>query len=257
MLMEPNNKSTRTVQAVDTLFAILEFIKENEGAGVTELADELDMAKSSIHRYLVSLIENGYVVKENGQYYLGLRFLNLSTVARDRKAVNRITRPHVQELAEITGERAQFIVEEYGRGIYVHLETGDRAVETDTRTGKIVNLTTTAAGKSMLAYYPHEKVKEIVDQHGFNRRTENTIRSIEKLTENLETIHERGYAINKEEHVKGLWGVAVPVKTADAVLGSLSVAGPTHRMKPQISNEQVPNQLLGFANEIELNIEYN
>jgi DNA-binding IclR family transcriptional regulator len=73
----------------------------------------------------------------------------------------------------------------------------------------------------------------------------------------LEDIRERGYAINKAEHVEGLWGVGAPVVGPDdEVLGALSIGGPMRRMRKKVENRDIPSRLLGETNELELNIEY-
>jgi DNA-binding IclR family transcriptional regulator len=250
--------SGRTVKSVDTLFSILEYLKENDGAGVTELSQELGLSKGAVHRYLRTLVENGYAVTEDGTYRLGLRFLDFGAHVRQRNRFNEYIEPKVEQLADQTGERAQYLVEEHGVGIYLFRESGENAVKTDARVGKVVNLHTTAAGKAILAHLPEEKVEEILDRHGLIERTERTISDPDDLRASLADIRERGYALNRDEHVMGLWAAGVAIRDKDnRVLGGLSVSGPTTRMRERIENEEIQQQLLGVANEIELNIRYS
>ncbi|NHN61670.1 MULTISPECIES: IclR family transcriptional regulator [Halorussus] len=247
-----------TVQSVETAFSIIELLRQNGGAGVTEIADELDMSKGAIHRYLVSLCEQGSVVKEDGIYRLGLRFLDLGQYVQYRHEASEITEPKVEQLAEMTGERAQFIVEERGKGVYLHLSEGENAVSTGAYVGKVINLTTAASGKAILAHLPNEEVEEILDHHGFRKRTSRTIVNRDRLFEELETVRDQGYAINLGEHVSRLGGIAVPVfGPDDDVLGSLSIGGPVNRIEQRIENEEIPAQLNGIANEIELKLAYD
>jgi DNA-binding IclR family transcriptional regulator len=255
--MASEQDGRRRVKSLSSLLTIVHTLKERDGAGVTELADEVGMAKSTVHRYLSTMEEHDYVVKENGTYYLGLRVLSLGEYVRNRKTYYRMAKPKTQQLAEETGERVQFIVEEHGRGIYVHRVHGEHAVRTDARIGKRTFLHTSAAGKSILSKMDESAVMEIIDRWGLPKQTENTIDDVDELMAELEETRERGYAINKAEHVEGLWGVGAPVVGPDdEVLGALSIGGPMRRMRKKIENRDIPSTLLGETNELELNIEY-
>jgi DNA-binding IclR family transcriptional regulator len=253
-----STQDTGHVKSVRTLFSILELLKENEGTGVTDLSKELDMSKGAVHRYLRTLIDEGYAVTQDDEYHLSLRFLDYGSFVRHRYRYNDFVRPKVQQLAAETGERSQYLVEEHGRGVYLHRERGQNAVQTDARVGKIVYLHTTAAGKAILSQLPTDTVDEIVDEHGLHSLTDQTITSRDRLAEELETIREQGYAINQEEHVSSLYAVGVPVIDANGnVLGGLSVSGPANRFKDRIKNKTIQQLLLGTVEEIELNLNYS
>lgn len=246
------------VKSVGTLFSILEHIKAGETVGVSQLARDMDMSKGAIHRYLRTLVDEGYAVSEDGEYRLALRFLDFGAHVRQQYPYNEFVEPKVERLASETGERAQYIVEEHGRGIYLHRKQGENAVETDARVGKVVHLHTTAAGKAILSQLPNERVEAIIEEHGLPERTAQTITEREDLFEELAEIRERGYALNEEEHVRGLIAVGVPITDADGrVLGGLSVSGPANRIRNRIQNEAIQRTLLGIEDEIELNLSYS
>lgn len=244
------------VKSVSTLFSILEQLKANDSMGVSELARELDMSKGAIHRYLQTLVDEGYAVNEDGTYRLAMRFLDYGSYVRNQYPFNEYIQPKVQQLAEQTGERAQYIVEERGQGIYLHRERGENAVETDARVGKVVYLHTTAAGKAILSQLSDERVNEIINEHGLVDRTNLTVTDREELFEELAEIRERGYALNEEEHVRGLFAIGVPITNLEGeILGGLSVSGPANRIKDR--NEAIQRTLLGIEDEIELNLSYS
>ena len=204
------------------------------------------------------LYQMGYAVKEGDEYRLGSRFLKLGEAAKERKDAFDLIEPKVEELAEETEERCQFIVEEHGRGVYLHRETGSRAVWTDSGLGRGIYLHATAAGKSVLATLPEERVERILDQWGLPRLTDDTITDRTALFEELDTIREQGFAVNKEESTEGLRAVGVPiVDSSGRLIGALSVSGPSHRMKGEWFDREIPNLLLGTANELELNLKYS
>ncbi|WP_430540827.1 IclR family transcriptional regulator [Natrialbaceae archaeon AArc-T1-2] len=252
----PSQTGTPLKTVVRT-FEIVEFIKDREGARVLEVSEHFDLPNSTVHSYLASLHELGYLVKDGDEYHVGLQFLHVGGHAATRHRAYQMARPKVKELAMETNERAQFIVEEFGYGIYLHMETGDNAVETDVRIGKMASLHTTSAGKAILAHLPEEQVMRIVDRYGLSKRTENTITDPDALLEELETIRDRGYAYNDGERITGMRAVGVPITDVeDDVVGALSVSGPAHRMKGNWYEKEIPDLLLGTANELELNLTY-
>jgi DNA-binding IclR family transcriptional regulator len=252
------NVSGGTVKTTETAFAILELLHEQDGGTVSSVADQLDMAKSTIHRHLTTLNRLEYVVREGNQYHPGLKFAELGQYVRSRRLAYELAADQVNELAEETEERADFIVEEHGRCVYVHSETGQRAVQTDAGVGKTLPMHSTAAGKIILANMPEEDVKRILTTKGLPGLTENTMTEVEDLLQELETIRERGYAFNNQENIDGLRAVAVPVMgRGNEVIGALAISGPTHRLKGDWFEREIPDLLLGSANELELNIEYS
>lgn len=247
----------RPVKTVQTAFDILEYLKEKDGETLTGLATQFDLAKSTIHRHLSTLEQREYVVKEGDIYYPSLQFLDFGEYTRNRNEAYLMAKAKVQELADETSERAQFIVEEHGHAVYVHRASGDHAVQTDPGIGKRIALHATAAGKAILAQLPTEQVNRIIERRGLPAVTEETVTDQEKLFSELEEIRNRGYSFNNQENVDGLRAVGVPVNDPnDRVIGALSVSGPTHRLTKDLFQEELPTLLLGTANELELNIAY-
>lgn len=164
-------------------------------------------------------------------YHVGLRYLNLGGFARSNQVGYKNTTRIVDTIAERTGERAQFVVEEHGRGVYLYTTAPEQAVETERYMGKLRYLHSSAAGKAILASLPNEYVDEILDKHGLPAETEYTVTDRETLYKELEAIQERGVAFNEEESIEGLRAVGVAVELPDTrVLGSFSIFGPARRL---------------------------
>lgn len=247
-----------TVATAETLLEILEFLKTEEGSGVTEIASALGYAKSTVHRHVTTMESLGYLVSTDDGYRLGLRFLELGRRAQRRHRGYRLAKDKVEEIATETGERVQFIVEEHSDAVYVWRSHGERVVRTDPGVGSRIPLYATAAGKSILAHLPEAELEELIEQFDFEPLTESTITDPDELRNELEAIQERGYSFNMEENLDSLRAVGVPVLGADEeVIGALSVSGPSHRMKGERFEEELPDLLLGAANELQLNIAYS
>lgn len=244
------------IKSAKTTFEIVETLVEMDGAGVSELAERLGKPKSTVHDHLRTLLERRYIVKTDDAYHVGTRFLEIGEFARNRMKIYEIAKPEVQELATKTNEHANMMVEEHGLGVFLYKAEGDEAVELDTHSGMRVPMQTTALGKSIMAHLPEERVHEILDRHGMPRITENTITDRGELFEELETIRERDYALDREERIEGMRCVAAPIKVDD-VLSAVSVSGPTHRLNGERFQEVIPDMVLRAANVIEVNLKYS
>ncbi|RDI70179.1 IclR family transcriptional regulator [Halopelagius longus] len=251
------NRAKNPVKSALTTLRIVEALKDREGARVTDLAQDLDLPKSSVHNYLSTLEQEEYVVKCDNRYYVGLKFLDIGTEARNRLSIHDIAKPEMQSLAEQTGELSNLLVEEHGKGVYIHREVGEDAVQVDATTGQRVHLHNTGLGKAILAHLPPERVEEILDRHGMPATTENTITDPENLFDELAEIRDRGVAFDREERLNGLRCVAAPIlDQEDEVVGAVSVSGPRSRMSTERFREDIPTLLRNAVNIIELNIAY-
>jgi DNA-binding IclR family transcriptional regulator len=246
------------VQAVETTLDIIEFLHEQGGATIETIAANVGVGTSTVHRHLVTLGERNYVVRIDGRYHLSFKFLTHGGRVRNRVSHDELIVNKLHQIVEETGERVQFIIEEQGQRVYVFTYAGPSAVRTDATIGKRGPLHVSAAGKSILAYLPDERVAEILDGLSTDGPTDNSITDRDRLENELEEIRERGYAFNEEESLRGLHAVGAPVREADGpVRGALSISGPANRLTGEKLREELPELLLGATNELEINITYS
>lgn len=244
------------VQATETSLRIVDALRTLDGAGITELADQLSLPKSTVHNHIQTLRHHEYVTKIDGQYEVGLRFLQLGEYARNRKQIATLGPPEIDKLADETEEMANLIVEELGWGVFLYRAKGLEAVHMDTHAGKRVHLHTTGFGKAILAHLPEERVETILDRHGLPAATRETITDRATLYEELDTVRELGYAYDDEERLEGLRCVAAPIIVDGTVLGAVSVSGPKSRMRSEWYTEELPSLVMSAANVIEINSTY-
>lgn len=254
--MAPKPNDNTTVKSVDTAFAIVEKLEELDRAGVSEIADELSIAKSTAYRQLQTLESNDYLVRKNGKYRLSLKHLRLGRHALEKVEIARASEDAIEHLAEETGEALWVAVEEHGYAVYVNKALGDRAVPTWGSIGKRVHLNTGSIGKALLAGLPDERIEEIIDRHGLPSETEKTITERDELMEEVREIRDRGVAFNDGESMLGFRAVAAPVKYEDELMGAISIAGTENRMKGDYFREEIPDRIMGAAREIKLELTY-
>ncbi|WP_020222785.1 IclR family transcriptional regulator, partial [Halarchaeum acidiphilum] len=223
--MERGAAGGETVGSDETLFAIAEQLRESDGAGVTELADRLGLAKSSVHKHLRTMVEHGYAVNRDGTYHVGLEFFRVGEYTRDRYEVYHAAKGPVDALAAETGEMVWLIVEENGRAMYLYGSRGDAEISLESIVGTWRHLHVNSGGKAILATLPETEIERILDRHGLPMRTENTVTDREELRAELAAVRERGYAVNRGEDVEGLHALGAPIRHDGVVHGALAVAG--------------------------------
>ncbi|WP_128906089.1 IclR family transcriptional regulator [Halorubrum amylolyticum] len=245
------------VRTTEKTLTLIETLMERGPSGVTELADEVGMGKSAVHNHLTTLRKHGYVIQTDDEYQIGLKFLEVGGATRKSMELYQVAEPEVKSLADETGELANMLVEEQGLGVYLMRSKGQAAVDLDTYAGLRTHLHTTALGKAILTHLPEARVNEIVERHGLDRKTPNSIGTREELFEALDGVRERGYAIDDGERLEGLRCIAAPVKdSADDVLGAISVSAPASRVSDEELHGDLAERVLSAANVIELNINY-
>jgi DNA-binding IclR family transcriptional regulator len=245
------------VRTTEKTLTLIDELMDREPCGVTELADEVQMGKSAVHNHLTTLQKHGYVLKTDGKYQLGLKFLEVGGSTRKFMEFYQVAEPEVESLANKTDELANLLVEEQGMGVYLMRAKGEEAVDLDTYAGLRTHLHTTALGKAILAYLSEARVEEIIEQRSLEPKTPRSIDSREQLFDALEDVRERGYAIDDGERLEGLRCIAAPVKNSSGnVLGAISVSAPASRVSDDDLHGPLSEQVLSAANVIELNINY-
>lgn len=248
--------ANRPIKSDETLFAIVESIRDLGRVGVTELANELGMSKGSVHHHLSTMEDYGYVTKSNGTYQLGLQFFDIGIDVRNQYDLNEVAKTELNNLVERTGEAGWYFVEEGGRGMFIGGHAAQRPMNEDVVIGTWKYLHCCAAGKAILAHLPEDEVECIIDTHGLPAMTENTITDRDTLMEELDNIREQGYALNLREENDALNAVSVPIFAESELIGSLGLGGAAHRVNREYCETNLVPEILKSANEIQLNLVY-
>lgn len=248
------------IQSVQTAFQIVETIIHEKQWTVTEIATELEMPLSTTHNYLRSLVEAGYLRKHDNKYQISTRFLEIANRDRFDTELFTTAKPVLKEFAEETGEFSMLMIEEDGLGVVYGIEKGSKVEHIkirETHPGIRTHLHTTATGKAILAESSDKKIGRIIDSLGLTKKTDNTITEREELFDDIESIRDNGYAIDREERFDGMCGVGVAIfSELDQLQGAISVYGPTHQINEELVEGDLPKRVLEAANIIQVSLNY-
>lgn len=220
-----------TVQSVDRAIVILEILARSGEVGVTELARELGVHKSTAFR-LVAALERRDLVEQNagrGKYRLGTGILRLAGATTSRLDLVQESRTVTKALAQHTGETVNLAVLSDGAALYMDQIAGSSALQPHNWVGQRIPLHATSNGKVLLSALERSEVARQVP--ALRSYTANTITTLDGLVRELEEVRQRGFAIAIDELEIGLTAVAAPVRNIHGeVMASLSISGPTFRL---------------------------
>jgi DNA-binding IclR family transcriptional regulator len=240
------------VQSVDRAISVLEILAQRGEAGVSEVAAEIDVHKSTAFRLLGALEARGLVEQagERGKYRLGFGIVRLAGAVTGRIDITQQGRPVCEDLAEEIGETVNIAVLQEHYAVNLYQVRGPGAVTAQNWVGQLTPLHATSSGKILLAHLSAKDRAALLAEAGLKKVTPHTITAKSKLEKNLAEARERGYAVAVEELEVGLHGMAAAIRNREGkVVAALSASGPSYRLTEERLHEFAP-RLLKSADEI-------
>jgi DNA-binding IclR family transcriptional regulator len=250
-----------TVQSIDRALDVLEALSSRRvPTGISDLAHQVGLHVSTVHRLLATLVDRGYVRQdpETSRYHLGSRVFALASAADVHLDVRLVARPFLERLMRAASETANLVIATQEEVVYIDQVESTHLVKMFTQPGMRAPLYCTGCGKVMLAYRDPETIEPLLAAP-MQRHTAHTIASRAGLEAELARIREDGFAVDNEEMEEGVRCIAVPVFDRRAeIAAALSVSGPTTRMTVQRVGALVPlakgialelSQALGYQSE--------
>lgn len=219
-----------TVQSVDRAVTILELLARDGTSGVTDLARELGVHKSTASR-LVAALENRRLVEqveERGKYRLGVGILRLAGATSARLDLVQEARPICRRLAAETGETVNLAVLSGGAALYLDQVAGTSTLSSYNWVGQHIPLHATSNGKILISELSEPALTEALGT--LTAYTPATRTQRDRLDIELAEARTNGYAVATDELDVGLTAIAAAVRDAHGeIVASVSVSGPTFR----------------------------
>ena len=251
LAMEAADRKGGHVQSVDRAVTVLEFLGRRGWARVTEVANELDIHKSTAYRLLTTLRDRGMVEQSavTEKYRLGFGLVLLASAVTADLDIVRCARPVCERLSEGTQETVTVAVLEGDDAVVIHQSISRSSALNADWDGMHTPLHATAAGKIFLAHMPVDQRRRIL-RRPLERFTENTVVDPATLEGGLRESRTQGYAYTAEELELGLNALGAPIRDANgSVVAAMAVSGPAFRL-PEESMREVAEMVRGAAAEI-------
>lgn len=249
-----------TVQSIDRAFRILELLSENpDGLGLLEISHRTGLTKSTVHRLLMTLQENGMTkqLEPTGKYSLTMKLFVLGSRVVEKREVLQVARPYLEKLRDISGEAVHLVIREGDELVYVDKVESENTIRMYSTIGRKGVLYATSVGKALLALSPQEEVASYWNRTEVIAQTPQTIVDFPAFLRELERIRQEGYALDREENELGVKcvGAAIRDYTGKAV-AAISVSGPAQRMTPKVL-ETIGGEVQKITREISIEMGYS
>ena len=242
------SKSTRGYGTVHKAMAVISaFSYADPVLGVSELSRRLGLGKSTVHRILTTLADDGFVERTpDERYRLSIKMYELGQQVAASIELREIVHPALERLRNETGETAHVAVLSGTDVVYVDRLESPHMMRLLTRLGRRRAAHATSSGKCLLAFGPRSTVAAVVAA-GLPRLGPRTITSKSILHKRLADVRRNGYAISIDEAAPGMASVAAPIfDGAGECIAAISVAGPVTRLRAE-RLDQLGRQVLSAA----------
>lgn len=241
-------KDSNLVKSVIKAMTIYETLIANKSPlSLSKLSNKLNINISTVHRLINTLLELGYVDKnEEGLYMLGHKSYKIAETISQSFSLKNIAHPFLQEIASKCNETTNLVVLENQQVMYIDQVESTNMVRMFASPGSIGPAYCTGSGKALLAYVSDQELESYFKNNKMVPYTDYTITEPEKLKKELKKIREQKYSLDLEELEKGVRCVAVPVLDRNnSALAAISVSGP----KSRVTMDYLNNTLLPLVRE--------
>jgi DNA-binding IclR family transcriptional regulator len=234
--MATNPHALPGTQALSKGISILRAISsEHPAPRFARLRQKTSLPKATLSRILKTLAAEGLVRFESrdSSYHLGLSFLRLAFQVLEELDIRDIAHAELLKLRDQTSEAVHLGILDGLEVVYIDMVESKQAVGPIGRLGSSSSLHGAASGKVIVAYLKPGELAEMLPQMKLTRFTVNTITSQKRFKSHLEEIRRQGYAVNEEEEVTGVNGVAAPIfGHSREVVASIGITIPSYRYDP-------------------------
>jgi DNA-binding IclR family transcriptional regulator len=228
---DESTSAPRIVRSVKHAIELLRLLASGGPLSLSDLARKSGLSKTSTFHLLRTLELEKFVAKdEAGRYRLSWGAYEIGSAVTRSVDLARTARPHLDRLAEASGEATLLGIIEGDSVLYIDRGQADGSLMMVANVGRRSPLHTNASGKLLLAFAPAETADRVIDS-GLERRTFATITDPAILRKELETIRTRGFATCWQEQETGLNSIALPLRDyTGEICAALTVAGPSNRL---------------------------
>jgi IclR family transcriptional regulator, pca regulon regulatory protein len=201
------------IQSVGKALSILELFDEDHPAmSMTEIATRTGLNRATAYRFCQTLLGLGYLEEAgSGTLRPGLKAVSLARAALSSRELPELALPYLRELQTNTGETVNMALLDGDEVVYVERLLSDSLLALRLFVGSRLPALGSSLGRAMLAFRPEEEVDRMIDGSQLQPSTERSIVEPTRLRTELRRIRSRGYALNDQEVVMGITGVAAPI----------------------------------------------
>ncbi|WP_459968767.1 IclR family transcriptional regulator [Nocardioides pyridinolyticus] len=204
-----------------------EFGKHSTQLGVSQLARRVGVGKSTAHRIIWTLVQEGLLekVEETGLFRLTTTMRSLGASAETAQRLHEAATIPLDQLRQKTAGTLHVAILDGSDVLYVERREGPGAFSVFRAVGSRNSAHVTSTGKVLLAYLPVEHQRRLVQTMRLTPKTSRSITSRTELLAELARVRCQGYAENRGESQPGISSIAAPIRDPlHHVVAAVSVA---------------------------------
>lgn len=220
------------IDSVDRALQLILLLRDKEWLRIADAARELGVAPSTAHRLMSTLAYRGFALQDDQHRYCAGPALRPEPAAGEERALIAAARPHLQNLADTVRETVNLVERIGATARYLATVEGPRLLRVGNRTGTILPVHLSAAGKAILSTLPREMVGAVCARPSRRGGSAPTAAGIRDLLAELDEVRRCGFAVNLGQTEPDLAAVGVPLAAGNrpAVL-AVSVSAPLSRAR--------------------------
>ncbi|WP_405820595.1 IclR family transcriptional regulator [Streptomyces sp. NBC_01390] len=231
----PEKRGVRSVKSAARTVALLELLaaRGEEPSRLDELAEGLEVPRSSMYQLLQTLVDCGWVRSDatGSLYGIGIRALLTGTGYLDGDRRIRAARPHLDEASDALGETIHLARLDGPDVVYLATRESHEYSRTISRVGRRVPAHAGALGKALLAERPDDELP--LPEGELVALTDNTHTTRAALHADLAQVRERGWSVDREETVTGIAGFGFALRYETPAIDAISCSVPVARLTPE------------------------
>lgn len=253
----PGERGDHYVQALQRGLAVVRaFDPGSPRLTLTEVARRTGLARAVARRFLLTLLDLGYVQFDGSTFALRPRLLELGNAYLSSLRLPEIALPHLEALAEKIRETASLTVLDGLDVLYVGRVNGGRILSESIAVGARAPAYATSTGRVMLAGSSPAEVADHLSRAGLRRLTEATIVDPGELTEEIDRVRRQGWAIADQELFDDMRSIAAPVRDVNlSVVAAVNLSAHITRAPVEIMRRDWLPELLATTARIEADLE--
>jgi len=244
---------TPPIQSLDRGLLILNTVgRSADPVSLAELTELLGIDRSSAFRLANTLKRRGFLSYPAGRkdYILGPALWRLSHTYDWGTMLIRVSREHLERLANETNETAHLAIREGKQALFIDHATTTHVIAVSGQSGELAPVYCTAHGKALLADHDERQLRATFGSLPLKAHTKQTVVSLPQLAKLCAHIRAQGFATDDGEYIEGIRCVAAPIRAADGdIVGSIGISAPSSRF-PKERYRICAEQVMAAASQI-------
>ena len=246
-----SNKTTHRLSTVDNAMSLLALFLKYESVGLMDIERETGVSKTAAFRLAATMVDRGFLVKDvrTKRYYPGTILFQLVQKFQMNDIV-KVSEPYMQELAQLTNESVYISIRSGNNYIHLGGIPSPYPVKVTSSIGDEIPLHIGAAGKIHMAHMAPSDYENYIKRAGLKTYTPDTITDPDLVSQELERVKEKGFALSLGEGFPDSGGISAPIwGFGEEPAASLSILMPLTRLTNEKQKELI-DLIMKYSSQI-------